>query len=356
VAPCLIVLAVCLSVAGCNASPAQIAVQSPEAILGVIASQTPISEVAYAAQTSATPVPSENVTSTPTAIWTPGFSPTSTTAEIEPTSAPSPYDPLQCEDDWCSYTGHFWLSRPIENDQVEPTYRYGATQNNTREEHHGIEIIDHAGTPVLAAADGIVTVAGNDLGTKYGLYRNFYGNLVILQHDLPQSDEPIFTLYAHLTYISVQEGETVTRGETIGTVGSTGAATGSHLHFEVRVGENEYNSTSNPELWLEPDFDPVARQANGALAIHLLDPNGPIYSYPVLIDRFEQKDGPILETMYAETYAWSTPNNNPWKEQVAIGNLVPGLYRVSFTRGNEYKYEFVTVFPGQLSLVEINIH
>jgi hypothetical protein len=352
VAFCLAVVVICLSLTGCNPNDPQIALESLTATLGFSESKTPmpgVSEISVGVTTTSTPA--VTFTRAPEPTFTQTLSPTFTT-----TPTLSPFDAIQCEEDWCSYPGHFWLSRPIENDPVEPTYRYGSTEGGKREEHHGIELIDDAGTPVMAAADGIVIVAGNDLITKYSLYKDFYGNLVIIQHDLPQTDDTIFTLYGHLTYVNVEVGETVERGQIIGTVGSTGAATGSHLHFEVRVDENAYNSTSNPELWLEPGVDSFTGELTGTLAIRLLDPNGPINSFPVVIDHFQAKDGPIIGTFYAETYAWSTPNNDLWKEQAVIGDLAPGLYRVSFTRGVEFKFEYVSVFPGEVSLVEINIH
>ena len=88
----------------------------------------------------------------------------------------------------------------------------------------------------------------------------FYGNLVVIKHELsrqetsawPAFPTPVFTLYAHLSQISVEPGEVVSRGQQIGLVGMTGSALGNHLHFEVRLGENTYQAVSNPELWLAP--------------------------------------------------------------------------------------------------------
>jgi murein DD-endopeptidase MepM/ murein hydrolase activator NlpD len=87
--------------------------------------------------------------------------------------------------------------------------------------HNGIDIGARAGTPVVAANPGLVIYSHNGLSG--------YGNLVMLVH----SDATV-TFYAHLRAAYVQPGQRVRRGETIGEVGSTGLATGPHLHFEWR--------------------------------------------------------------------------------------------------------------------------
>jgi len=86
--------------------------------------------------------------------------------------------------------------------------------------HTGIDIAVSRGTPIKAADGGLVTFAGWNGG---------YGNLIIIDHE-----NGFVTYYAHCNSISVKKGQRVARGETIGTVGSTGNATGPHLHFEVR--------------------------------------------------------------------------------------------------------------------------
>lgn len=91
--------------------------------------------------------------------------------------------------------------------------------------HSGTDIAAPAGTPILAAADGTVTIAnGTDLwGGSYGYY-------IKLDHG-----EGIETLYAHCSAIAVTAGQQVRQGEVIGYVGSTGNSTGNHLHFEMRM-------------------------------------------------------------------------------------------------------------------------
>lgn len=88
-----------------------------------------------------------------------------------------------------------------------------------RKFHAGWDLAAPTGTPVVAAADGVVTSAGWGGG---------YGNLVILQHGSLQ------TRYAHLSKILVRGGQKVKQGQQIGKVGTTGRSTGPHLHFEKR--------------------------------------------------------------------------------------------------------------------------
>ena len=100
--------------------------------------------------------------------------------------------------------------------------------------HGGIDIAAPRGTPIKAAADGIVKFSGR---------RGGYGKMVIIEH----SDGRI-TRYAHADKLLVKKGDKVSGGDQIATVGSTGKATGPHLHFEVREkGKpiNPFNVLSN---------------------------------------------------------------------------------------------------------------
>lgn len=87
--------------------------------------------------------------------------------------------------------------------------------------HNGLDVAAGTGTPVVAAASGVVTWAGP---------KGSFGNLVMLDHG------GLTTLYAHLNSVDVGVGDRVTKGQRVATVGSTGRSTGPHLHFEVRVG------------------------------------------------------------------------------------------------------------------------
>ena len=93
--------------------------------------------------------------------------------------------------------------------------------------HNGTDFAAAHGTPIYATADGVVTHAGWSSG---------YGKLVKIQHEFG-----IETRYAHQTKIRVKVGERVSRGQRIGDMGSTGRSTGTHLHYEVRVGGKPVN-------------------------------------------------------------------------------------------------------------------
>ena len=86
--------------------------------------------------------------------------------------------------------------------------------------HSGIDIGAAAGATVIAADSGTVSVA---------TYSSSYGNYVMIYHS-----NGTYTLYAHMSSIAVTAGQSVTKGDTIGYVGSTGWSTGPHLHFEIR--------------------------------------------------------------------------------------------------------------------------
>lgn len=87
--------------------------------------------------------------------------------------------------------------------------------------HSGYDIAADEGDPVIAAGAGRIVYAGK---------LKFYGNSVIIAHGFN-----IFSYYNHLSVISVETGQTVSTGEKIGEVGSTGYATGPHLHFNIKV-------------------------------------------------------------------------------------------------------------------------
>lgn len=287
---------------------------------------------------------------------TPGDAPTqhppSTAAPTStPTLAPTPQYP--CTPEECVYSGHFYLSRPFQepaNDEIDFTYRYGSTQEGARPIHHGVEFVNEEGTPVLAAAEGVVVVAGDDNQQPFADFPFYYGNLVILEHQVPGIEKPVFTLYGHLSAVHVQAGEQVQAGDRVGEVGYTGIAEWSHLHFEVRLGENLFRSTRNPELWLAPHLNPDG-EFNGVLAGRIIDEYGaPIYIPAVVVERLGPQ-GEVLQTIYVETYADSTVNgDDALAENFAIGDLLPGTYRVSFVaRGLQVRE--VQVYPGRVTLL-----
>jgi murein DD-endopeptidase MepM/ murein hydrolase activator NlpD len=103
---------------------------------------------------------------------------------------------------------------------------YGAKEGGLYND--GINIAAPKGTPVAAAAAGIVAYVGNDLKS--------YGNLVLIRHG-----GGAMTAYAHLGSVNVKKGMAVRKGQAIGSVGSTGAVSATQLHFEIRQGAKTYD-------------------------------------------------------------------------------------------------------------------
>lgn len=96
--------------------------------------------------------------------------------------------------------------------------------------HSGTDVGAPSGTPVVAANTGTVIIAG---------WNNAYGNYIVINHGGGQT-----TLYAHLSKINVKKGASVSRGDKIGAVGSTGWSTGPHLHFEISIDGKNVNPMS----------------------------------------------------------------------------------------------------------------
>jgi len=97
----------------------------------------------------------------------------------------------------------------------------------TKSRHTGIDIDGNKGDPVRSAQDGQVLFSG---------WLRGYGQVIIIDHG-----NSLTTVYAHLSSAIVRENQSVKMGQVIGRVGSTGVATGSHLHFEVRVNGDARN-------------------------------------------------------------------------------------------------------------------
>lgn len=112
--------------------------------------------------------------------------------------------------------------------------------------HGGIDIAGAGimGTPVVAAADGTVVATNSSCTHNWGKSYSCgcgggYGNYVMISHAGGK-----MTVYGHLTSLTVSSGQTVSRGQVIGYVGSTGNSTGPHLHYECRLNGVRYNPMS----------------------------------------------------------------------------------------------------------------
>ena len=96
--------------------------------------------------------------------------------------------------------------------------------------HNGVDIAASYGTPILSAGEGYVSLVRGGDGWNGG-----YGNYVVVTHE-----KGVQTLYAHMSDIKVTQGQRVSKGQRVGSMGSTGQSTGVHLHFEVRGAKNPF--------------------------------------------------------------------------------------------------------------------
>jgi hypothetical protein len=266
---------------------------------------------------------------------------------LPPTGIPTllPCDPFNS--DFCVADGHFILQRPIlppGNASVDPTYRYASTSNGTRDPHHGVEFANPNGTPVHAAAEGTVVFAGADTEAIYSPWRNFYGNLVVVEHA-----GDVYTLYAHLSRIDVQAGQRVLAGDRLGEVGRTGGAIGSHLHFEVRQGNaSDYYATQNPELWLAPHHDASGRPL-GTLVLSILTADHVLVRRAEFtVQQYPEKGGAPGASYYGSTYS---PDLMTGEENALLGELPAGHYRIAVDINGQILERWVEVEWGRLTQV-----
>ena len=151
-----------------------------------------------------------------------------------------------------SDSASYWW--PVDSDNSTITSPYGQRLHPIQKVwkmHNGIDIAISGGASpgvinILASNSGIVTkiitgcpTTNSDNDKSDNNCGGGYGNYIIVKHNDEQS-----TLYAHLYSINVSQGSRVNKGQIIGTMGSSGNSTGTHLHFEVRVNGNRQNPTN----------------------------------------------------------------------------------------------------------------
>jgi murein DD-endopeptidase MepM/ murein hydrolase activator NlpD len=154
-----------------------------------------------------------------------------------------------------------FLSSPLEFSRVSSGFamRFHPVLKQMRA-HLGTDFAAPTGTPTRTVGDGVVTFSG---------VQNGYGNVVFIKHRGNTE-----TVYAHLSKLLVRQGDKVSQGQTIGLVGSTGWATGPHLHFEVRnngvqqdpMKTAQASETVPVSAAVKPAFDKLAQQVRVSLA------------------------------------------------------------------------------------------
>ncbi len=298
-----------------------------------------------------TPVPP-----TPVPLWT-------ATPFPSPTLIPTSDElPVLCGSKEFDYEidfseGHFLFHSPIGdegNRLFSFGYLYGESVDGTREPHHGVDFSNPEGTPVLAAAEGVVIFAGSDKKeATFSPWRDFYGNHIVIEHHFEGIPETLYTLYAHLSSIDVTEGEKVSAGEKIGEVGSTGVAIGSHLHFEVRVGGTSYEDTRNPALWLLP-----SKEGTGILFGRVEDSIGRPVHLALRVTAYDESGKTPGKVYFLETYApekYPVQSDSRWQENFVLPDLPPGKYRIAFVRDGRVYEQWINVAPGKLSQALIQV-
>jgi murein DD-endopeptidase MepM/ murein hydrolase activator NlpD len=238
---------------------------------------------------------------------------------------------------------HFYFYRPIAADEVnwpEEDYRYGGIFPGSDIPHTGIDIAAPPGTPVIAAAEGTVVWAG------YGLYRGVYdttdpyGNAVAIRHPFGYHGQRLYTVYAHMSEVLVSAGQAVRTGDVLGKVGSTGKVTGPHLHFEVRVSDNDYFMTRNPELWIAPP------QGWGVLVGRVMGTTGSLLANQMV----QVKSLDTSQYWWVRTYGPEAVNVDPYyRENMVLSDLPAGDYTIVIEYLGVRLNKNVQIRPGQVS-------
>lgn len=160
------------------------------------------------------------------------------------------HDGLAAEQEWADAVAVAERVAPVEVSRAavapRPTVVWPADgavtgvfgERRGRARHPGLDLDGDTGDPVWAAAAGTVSWAGWAPAGYSG-----YGSMVLVDHG-----DGVQTLYAHLSAVTVAVGDRVEPGDRLGSIGTTGHVTGSHLHFEVR----RNGVISNPSAFLPP--------------------------------------------------------------------------------------------------------
>ena len=240
---------------------------------------------------------------------------------------------------------HFYFARPIAADHVNwplAEYRYGGVFFAPNIVHTGVDIDAEEGTPILAAGPG--TVVSADWGLFSAVPGNVtdpYGMAVVLRHDFGYKGQALYTVYAHMSEIIAVLGQHVESGDVLGLVGDTGITTGPHLHFEVRLGDNTFFRTYNPELWTAPP------QGWGILVGRVMDERGRLlYQLPVDV-RPMPSEVPLRRVI---TYAEGAVNSDPYyQENLVLSDLPAGLYKIMLEYNDRNLQFWVDIYPGQIT-------
>lgn len=240
---------------------------------------------------------------------------------------------------------HFYFSRPIAADEVNwplADYRYGGVFFDSDIVHTGIDIPAKYGTPVIAAGVGKVIWAGYGLFYGNGSEEDPYGLAVSIEHDFGHKGQKLYTIYAHLSRIDVVVGQGVETGTQLGLVGTTGNTTGPHLHFEVRIEDDSFYKTRNPELWIAPP------QGWGVLAGDIRSTSGNTLDHHTVNIR-SLRTG---QKWQVNTYGPVTVHKDDYyQENMVISDLPAGRYEVTIDYLGKSYSSLIDVEAGAVAYI-----
>ncbi len=205
--------------------------------------------------------------------------------------------------------------------------------------HTGIDIPLRNGTEVYAAGSGRVNWSGYGLMSGHFNPDDPYGLAIVIRHDFGYQGQTLYTVYGHLSQTNVMVGQYVDVGEIIGLSGDTGKVTGPHLHFEVRIGDNSFSRSRNPELWISPP------QGWGILAGRLTDLSGFFLERRKVLIRSLENGQKYVVASYGD----GPVNSDPYyQENVVIGDLPAGWYRILIPDETSQHLD-LQILPGRVS-------
>lgn len=236
---------------------------------------------------------------------------------------------------------HFYFARPVAADEVNwplPVYRYGNTEFGGDRPHTGVDIVTPLGTPVLAAASGRVIWSGIGLYNGYEDPEDPYGIAIAIRHDFGYGGERLYSAYAHLSETLVERGDYVELGDTIGLSGDTGWVTAPHLHFEVRLGSNDYFHSVNPELWFSPP------QGWGVLVGKIMSSGGAL----LLDQEMRITSQESNRRWYVKSYGTlDVINRDPYyRENFVLSGLPAGIYDIFIPYNGYEMFYTIEIIPG----------
>lgn len=205
--------------------------------------------------------------------------------------------PIIFSDTLTNSNGYVW---PIEGGTMSQGYKYYGNPNMS---HRGIDISAPYGTTIKAICDGTVVCASTASSSAEYICRNCNSlgagyHVVILQSD------GYFTMYSHMSAVSVAQGKTVNAGQKIGEVGSTGNSTGNHLHFAIHKNRNgaiDYDDTVDPMKLLTPfksvyleNISPTEAVIHGDFGVNSIPISSGGFYFGTSIDNMQKIDDTIV--------------------------------------------------------------